>query len=325
MKKYVSWMMAALGTVLTACSSLQTIRFDQLQAGEVAFPDEVRRVAVLNNLPDSLRKECGWLIDNKVATEALAMNIADVQYFDEVVICDSVLRSQEDTLSADHLLTGAEVQSLADALGADMLFSFDDVQTDAWETTLRLPEYGMVVEAIEASLAPVVRAYVPGREKPLFTVSRADTLTWEVSPSLTSAIVAREASEYAAFLPMKHLLPHWEEVNRIYYGNGCLEMRDAAVYLRENDWDEAYALWKTVYDKKKTGRAKMKAAYNMALYHEMHDDVKLAREWLEKARLLAKPASEDEAMIALYATLLAEREEKLVRLRIQMKRFDEKF
>ena len=60
-------------------------------------------------------------------------------------------------------------------------------------------------------------------------------------------------------------------------------MRDAGVYLRENNWDEAYSQWKIAYEKKK-GQQKMKAAFNIALYYEIKDNVEQAKEWLGKAK-----------------------------------------
>jgi thioredoxin-related protein len=54
-------------------------------------------------------------------------------------------------------------------------------------------------------------------------------------------------------------------------------MRDAGVYLRENNWDEAYSQWKIAYEKRK-GQQKMKAAFNIALYYEIKDNVELAEE-----------------------------------------------
>ncbi len=317
--------------MLSACSSLLTISFDQLQAGDVSFPDEVRRVAVLNNMPATTFRESGELIDCKAATEALAVNIANVQYFDEVIICDSTLRADDDTLQAERLLTVEEVQRLSDELGADMLFSFDRVQAYSWKgvrfhtfSGLMTEEIAME-EAVETSLLPVVRAYMPGREKAVFTIAKRDTIIWEDVTSLTSEALVKEAVGYAAAIPVECLLPYWEEVTRFYYDGGCVEMRDAAVFLREDNWEEAYPLWKSLYDKKKKGRKKMQAAFNIALYHEIRDEVGQAREWLEKARQLVSPASEEEALMIIYAAQLEEREEKLTHLRIQMRRFDEKF
>ena len=105
---------------------------------------------------------------------------------------------------------------------------------------------------------------------------------------------------------------------------GNIEMRDAGVCLRENDWDGAYNLWNTAYEKRK-GQQKMKAAFNIALYYEIKNHVKQAGEWLEKAKKLVKSGSKDEQLIDFYSLELEEREGKLPKLRIQMKRFDDNF
>ena len=74
-----------------------------------------------------------------------------------------------------------------------------------------------------------------------FVVAKQDTISWEIEPALSDRKIVKEASEYAASIPVEHLLPHWDEVARFYYDGGNIEMRDAGVYLRENNWDEAYS------------------------------------------------------------------------------------
>ena len=101
MKRSVSLIILVAGTLLASCSSLQTISFDQLQAADVSFPDAVRKVAVINNMPVLKTKDNHEILsselegDGKVASEALAENIANVNYFDQVIICDSVFRAQD--------------------------------------------------------------------------------------------------------------------------------------------------------------------------------------------------------------------------------------
>ena len=51
MKRSASLIILVAGTLFASCSSLQTISFDQLQAADVSFPDAVRKVAVINNMP----------------------------------------------------------------------------------------------------------------------------------------------------------------------------------------------------------------------------------------------------------------------------------
>lgn len=330
MRKSVVSMILAAGAMFVSCSSLQTVSFDQLQAADVSFPDAVKKVAVINNMPVLAAKENPETIsaelegDGKVAAEALAKNIADVNYFDQVVICDSVFRANDEVPRVNVVLTKDEVGRLTEDLGVDMVFSFDRVHIHTKPGILFFPDFPVPIDAVDAVISPIVRVYVPNRDKPLFIVAKQDTISWEIDPALSDKKIIKEASEYAASIPVEHLLPHWREVTRFYYDGGNVAMRDAGVYLRENNWEGAYELWKTVYDQKK-GRPKMKAAFNMALYYEIKDELEKAKEWIENARKLTKSGSKDEQLILFYSLELDNRRDKLSRLRIQMKRFDDNF
>ena len=67
-------------------------------------------------------------------------------------------------------------------------------------------------------------------------------------------------------------------------------MRDAGVYVREHNWEEAYSLWKKVYDTKK-GNHKMRAAFNLALYSEIQGDFDQAKAYIEEKKWGVKEAS----------------------------------
>ena len=118
MKRSVSLIILVAGTLLASCSSLQTISFDQLQAADVSFPDAVRKVAVINNMPVLKTKDNHEILsselegDGKVASEALAENIANVNYFDQVIICDSVFRAQDKVPRVNVILTNDELPPL---------------------------------------------------------------------------------------------------------------------------------------------------------------------------------------------------------------------
>lgn len=330
MKKSVSLILAVIGVAMVSCSTMQTVTFDRLEAADVNFPATVKNVAVVNNMPiyevGKNHKEISLQLegDGKIASEALAKGIADANYFEQVVICDSALRGKDGEPRANVLLTKDEVKQLATDLGADMIFSFDQVHVQTRPGFILFADYPLPIDAVEGIVTPVVRIYVPNREGPLLVVSKQDTISWEINPSLSDQQIVKEASEYAAYLPINHLLPHWKETTRLYYDGGNVDMRDAGVCVRENDWDGAYKLWKNVYDKKK-GRQQMKAANNIALYYEMKDDFTKAREWAEKALKQAKSGSSDEYHIYFYIQALLERESKLSRLNVQMQRFNDNF
>ena len=177
------------------------------------------------------------------------------------------------------------------------------------------------VPVIDGIVTPLIRAYVPGRHTPLFTFSKTDTIYWEMRPDLTQDRVIKDASEYAGVLPARHLLPHWKEVERYYFDGGVSEMRDAGIYVREQNWEEAASLWQSLYDSKK-GKNKMYAAYNLALYYEMQDELEKAREYLDVALSLAKEESWEKQMIVFYQVQLEEEAQKNRHLKIQMKRFE---
>ena len=120
---------------------------------------------------------------------------------------------------------------------------------------------------------------------------------------------------------MEHLLPSWKLVERNYYASGNVEMRDANVYVTEQNWEEAYSLWKKVYDTKK-GKQRMMAAFNLAVYHEAHDNPQQAIAYLEEAIKLVKPGSWDARMIEVYQVQLEAQSKQRQQLEVQMKRFE---
>lgn len=305
--KNVFSIISIFGVVLlfSACTTIQYFSFERLQAADVYFPEQVRTVGVVNGVPSTNGG------DGKVATEAFAQEIAAANYFNQVVICDSAMQS----------LTRAQTDSLIQALEVDMLFAIEQVEVELQKGTYYLSELMTNVPVVDGIVTPLVCAYIAGRDTPLFSVSKSDTICWELRPDLTEEIMLKEASEYAAKLPMQYLLPYWKEVERYYFDGGNVEMRDAGIFVREGNWEEASALWQTLYDTRK-GKVKMRAAYNLALYHELQDDLEKAREYIETASSLASEGSWEGQLIALYQLKLTEISKQSQRLKIQMKRFE---
>jgi tetratricopeptide (TPR) repeat protein len=140
---------------------------------------------------------------------------------------------------------------------------------------------------------------------------------------LTFTQIVKESSGYVAQMLVPYLIPSWKEDIRFYFDGGNADMRDAGFYVREHDWSEAYPLWKKLYDNKK-GKQKMRAAFNLALYHEMQGEFETASTYLNEAASLAKPETFEAALIASYRSQLSERMVEYQRLRLQMQRFEDK-
>ena len=318
----------ALVGLFSSCVTIGTLSYDRLQAADVNFPEMVRRVGVVNNMPPSGAVEehsSEWLEgDGTVMAEHFAQAIAATDYFEEVVLCDSSLYQASPSEKVSEGLSSVQADSLMKALEVDMLFSLNRVYIRLKENAFFLPGGHAPVSIIDGIVTPVLQVYAPGRNAPLFSVSKSDSIYWELTPSLDVKQVVTDASEFAATIPVKHLLPYWEEVSRYYYNGGGVEMRDAAVSVQEGDWESAFQLWQDAYHRKK-GVAKMRAAYNLALYYEMHDDFELAETYLSEAIQGTKEGSSDRNMMEVYRVQLNYLAATNGKLKMQMRRFENKF
>jgi hypothetical protein len=311
--------------LFTSCVTVGTLSYDRLQAADVNFPEQVRSIGIVNNMPPSgmtgNRSADVLEGDGKVMAESFAQAIATTEYFDRVVVCDSSLCTSASLATGTEGLLPAQVDSLTQALGVDMLFSLNRVTIELKENSFFVPGLPAPISVIDGIITPVVQVYVSGRNTPLFSVSKSDSIYWEVTPTLSVEQVVKESSEFAASIPMKHLLPYWEEMTRFYFDGGNAEIRDAAIYVREEDWDAAAELWRSVYGQKK-GKCRIHAAFNLALYHEMKDEFELALAYLDEAFKLSEEGTSERAFIQYYQMQLQEQAKKNKNLQIQMNRFE---
>ena len=147
MKKKLLYCLATIGLLcLNACQTVEQLSIDYMLPAEVSFPANLRRVGIVNNMPDNpdnklitssedknkdkteiARRTDYYNGDPKITTETLAESIANENYFDLVVICDSALRSQ-DRAPREATLSSEEVVQLTHDLGVDFLIALENVQ-----------------------------------------------------------------------------------------------------------------------------------------------------------------------------------------------------
>ncbi|WP_294471043.1 DUF6340 family protein [uncultured Bacteroides sp.] len=353
--------------IVSSCQSLEQISIDYLQPADLSFPPQLRKVGIVNNTSDTPDNKLIILADKakdkdtessratayangdpKIATQALAEEIADQNYFDAVVICDSALRAN-DRLPRESTLSQEEVNQLSADLGVDFIISLENLQFKATKTILYLPEFNCYQGAMDMKVYPTVKVYLPGRTKPMSTLHPNDSIFWEefggtYAEATTHMIpeqqMLREAAEFAGTIPVKYLVPIWKTGRRYLYTSGSVQMRDAFVYVREDSWDNAYELWLQAFEGAKSDKKKMQAALNIAVYYEMTDSLAKAEEWAVKAQQLAKKtekknvtinpqASIDDVpnyyLISLYVAELKQRNSQLPKLNMQMSRFNDDF
>lgn len=318
---------------LFSCSSIGYLSMDSLYPAELSFPHDIKAVGIVDNAAnhDTLRAAgitVGTIEGNgKIMAQQLANYIADGEYFDEVILCDSSLRSGN-TVDAEAKLSPETVQALAADLGVDMLVSIDGVCLKTWPALQYYWDFPEPFEVIAGEVSSVLSIYAPSRKEPVHpALVVRDTLCWNLHDShLTERRIVEDASAYAASLSVKYLIPQWKAEERFYYSGGDVAMRDAAVYVQENRWDEAFQLWKQEYDASKAqSKKRMRAALNIALYYEMQGNIPEALKYAQEAMETAKPESTDKKLITFYHSgQLTGKSIKVQKLNLQMERFKEK-
>lgn len=366
MTKYHYYLILASILLLSSCQSIEQLSIDYMIPGEISFPATLKRVAVVNNMPEIpdnkliIKEEDQKKTENELArissyyngnaaitTESLAESLADGNYFDEVIICDSALR-KKDVLPRETTLTEEEVNKLVRDLNVDFLIALENIQISAIRKISYLPDFNAYYGTVDAKVYPTIRLYLPGRKGPMATINSNDSIFWEETGTGEAYVRSRlikqtdliqQASEFAGAVPVKQLLPYWHTAYRNFFAGGSVNMRDAAVYAKEENWAEAVKLWKKNYETSK-GKLRMYSAYNAALGYEMQDNLEEAVKWAEKAQALARqidkvdeiPANKLTAegvpnylFTSLYLTELQKRKEDMGRLNAQMKRFGDDF
>ncbi len=349
---------------LGSCQSVEQLSIDYMLPAEVSFPPALKRVAIVNNMPEvpdnklivseeAEKKEENEIArltnyyngDAQITTEALADALAGENYFDEVIICDSALRSRDIT-PRESTLSREEASKLIRDLDVDFLIALENIQMRSTRKISYLRDWGAFYGTVDVKVYPTVKVYLPNRKGPMVTINSNDSIFWEEIGNGEASVRARlisendlikQASEFAGTVPVKHLLPHWKTASRYLFQGGSVNMRDAAVYAKEGNWPEAVKLWKKNFEAKK-GKQKMYSAYNIAMGYEMQDSIDAAAEWALKAQQIAREISKVDKkekneisdstisyyiLISLYVEELQERKEGLTRLNAQMNRFDE--
>lgn len=336
------------------CQSIEQLSIDYLLPADVSFPNSLRRIGIVNNCPDKPSEQSHGLSghffgNGKLAAESLAEVIANENYFDEVIICDSALRANDEVERAS-MLSQVEIRKLTELMGVDFLIAVEDIDIQTNTEITRMPDWGGCYAIIQAVTTPKFTVYLPNRQKPLVSLQLRDSIFWDriaqteenvIKLLPNDSLVIAETSSFAGELPIKHILPYWQTSNRYYFVNGSSDMRDAAIYIKEDNWNEAINLWQHAYDSKKKGKKRMQAAYNLALGYEMMDELQKAYDFAVEAQQIAyelehikeienlQTAAPESILYYLECTRLVNelkvRKDGMMLLKAQMQRFETDF
>ncbi len=328
MKQTIIILLVCLG--LASCTTMGYVSMESLYPSELSFPPEIKSVGIVDNtvFQDTLLKEhitAGIIEGNgKWLANDLAEQLADGEYFDDIILCDSSLRSGNNQ-TAEARLTRENVQQLLADLQVDMLITVDGLCVKTWEDARYFDEVGLF-PSVGGEVSSMLSVYMPTRQDPI-SVGIRDTLYWPIIAGLTEEKMVDDMASEVASRAVRYFVPQWKPESRIFYAGGNVDLRDAAVLVNEQCWDEAYTLWKRQYDAAKpNSRKKIWTAFNLAVYYEMNGNIDEALKFAKEANDLAKAKNnqEDKTITTFYYTgQLENKALRLHKLNLQMSRFKE--
>lgn len=307
---------------LISCKTVRWVRIDRLTPSKLEIPESVRRVAVVGSRQSSevLAKKVGGMLylDTETTADTLAQYLADAAYFDEVVRIDSVLSADMFMNPSGHDLKPTVVESICRESHTDMLLVIDEVSFLPREVNIPFAR---------GKAGMRVTCYRAGGLWPIAVIEDNFELDWDEWEVLKVQVACLAAT---AVLP--YLVPQWQFEDLPFYAGANFGQREAAVFVREDNWEGAASMWRQQLKHKNISR-RMEAHLNMAVYHEIKDSgIDTARVYAEKALELSiegektskgEPVNPtyDYLLISDYLENLERRGADLKRVNEQMQRF----
>lgn len=132
-------------------------------------------------------------------------------------------------------------------------------------------------------------------------------------PDLIMETSADLGKRFALFL-----IPHWEEVKRLYYKSGNLLFKEADKFAQNNEWLKAAEIWKKLTTNKNKNIV-VKSMYNLALACEMEGDLDAALDWVIKSLQVFGQKNTKHAYNCLdYINILTTRKLEIKKLQYQV-------
>lgn len=200
------------------------------------------------------------------------------------------------------LYTKRKIQNIAVSTGADLLLSLDffaaidGIYSSRYliNNTNSIYDGYFIDPGMAHEIVYILACWnVYDLKKVEFTRSlqKLDTIQWmepaynlkeakRKLPPRTDAVF--NAADIAGSRFAEFLVPHWIEVDRIYYQSGNLELKKTDELIKQNRWLEAAEIWqKHTANSNKSIAAK--STFNLALACEMNGDMDAAMDWAIKS------------------------------------------
>ncbi|MDE5423595.1 tetratricopeptide repeat protein [Ancylomarina sp. DW003] len=303
--KFVYLTIIALVFASSACKTISQVQFQTLEAPEIVLPSDVNNLAFVDrNLSfpaDSIAQYyfvTGVSIKDSIdhtqnmslnCYQGFTENISEFWPQDSIPFVRLPHKMMPDTIRHFTPLSWNVVDSLCKETKSDVLVVLEDIQAFNKQNM----EEGDVYWAFtEIQYYGIWRIYDPLYQKIYDDRILVDSLFLETSDSNVEKLVNEKLPKREELLNdasyelgrsyVDLISPKWTDVKRSYFVSGDKRLSTALYFMNKNEFDTAINMWKSITQEKNMKLAG-RAAYNLAVVHEMKGELKEARSWIRKA------------------------------------------
>lgn len=334
--KLVLYLVFVVG--LTSCMSIKYTDIEVLVPSEVVYPPTVQNVLLVNNAApqpsnvghtdyvNAIYRRGEPLIKLEQDTVPLdstgfvclyntANQIKQANFFQNVLVCPDALNNSP-YYYMDQRLTYSKIQDLLEEYNADLVVSLDQLNYASKLTVRELYKGYYDYATLDVNFTAVWRIYYGNGSQKTQRVVVQDTIFWESVRDdeflklLPKTEAVTEGLWVAGEMSGKKLVPHWDNVQRLYYNGGNTYFKLADKYYQEGNWQEAENMWEYIYLSYKHQK-KARAAVNLAYINELKGDIDKSIQWIDKALFAYRESSysynDEYKMMVHYKNILKKR------------------
>lgn len=314
--------------LLQSCASTQPITIEARQPGSIDFPENTKKVVVIDNAGKLIDAEDPSVYtmysedvinlskNKEVYARALSQFLGDENYFSEVLLFPKALREDID-YGMTSVLEKDDAKKYLEETNADALISINNF--------LFLTDNIDVVDQYDGFPLRVNKNLVSALLRVYDKSGRPISPHMLVSDSILSIAKNDSIAELNLVLGLadkstKLLIPFWQTQERWIYTDATKYMKEANKLASENKWAEAAKVWEDNIDKPSVDYKKARIACNIALANENMGNIEGALVWINKAMNYfgEKQSGDDYTRLKWYKNQLEQRTETMSRLQKQL-------
>lgn len=284
-----------------SCASYTPFYIDYLEPAELTITNSNHSTIGFVNIVTSSNekeKEINTLhLNRKQALDDMAIAIANKEYFEAVLINDSTYH---------HItpISRSLIEEISNNMGVDYLITLEGLASLAKEDIEYDPIYNTYVATLNTYVRPDLKIYSTKNGNLIHHINTQEKLSWDSFEldawergftKVTMSEVEKALIALTSEILVKQITPFWVNAERIVFSNSTAKMRDANLFIKENNPSKARELWMSEFHSiSKNTLLKSRIACNISLSYEIEDNFNEAVLWIKRAENALPPKYKDQ-------------------------------